>query len=184
LERREEIVTDLIEEVVAHWLFSKGYFLMNNLRVGANEIDLLAAKIYEGGIVERIHIEIQCSTTPVGYIGGSRSAKKRSETDLKKGVSAYIQKKFLQKKDVVESFLGKEYERWFICGRLKDESGITVEAFRKQEVKVIRVWDLLGEYLKIIGDKKKFFRTAQGARHHQLFEFWRIAIAPKKIISK
>ena len=39
---------DIFEEVVSNWLFSKGYFVITNLKVGNNEIDLLAIRITKG----------------------------------------------------------------------------------------------------------------------------------------
>ena len=91
-------MTDIIEEVVSNWLFSKGYFVINNLKIGVNEIDLLVVKVKDGIISEKIHVEVQCSSNPIGYIGGSSSARTRSESELKKGVAEYVEKKFSQKK--------------------------------------------------------------------------------------
>jgi len=120
-----------------------------------------------------VHIEIQCSSNPVGYIGGSSSAKRRSVNELENGVSQYVDKKFFQKKikTVVESILGKQYKKWFICGVLKDEQ--TVDAFKKHNVEVKRIWDILGEYKAMTKDKKTYLGTAQGNRYHQLFSFIR-----------
>lgn len=162
-------MTDIIEEVVSNWLFSKGYFVINNLKIGVNEIDLLAVKVKDGSMTEKIHIEIQCSSNPVGYIGGSSSAKVRSENELKKGVSEYVQKKFLQRKviKVVESYFGKGYEKWFICGVLKDEC--TIDAFKKHNIRVMRIWEILEEYREMSKNKKDYIGTAQGNRYQQLF---------------
>ena len=162
-------MTDIIEEVVSNWLFSKGYFVINNLKIGVNEIDLLAVKVKNGLISVKIHIEVQCSSNPIGYIGGSSSAKTRSDSELKKGVSEYVEKKFSQGKikKVIEYYFGKEYDKWFVCGVLKDER--TVETFKKYNIKVIRIWEILKEYKTMSKDKKNYLGTAQGNRYHQLF---------------
>jgi len=161
-------MVDLFEEVISNWLFSKGYFVINNLKVGVNEIDLLVAKITKGIIAQRIHIEVQCSSNPIGYIGGSSNAKRRSKEEIEKGVVEYINKKFLSNKikGTVELFLGKNYDKWLICGRLKDE--FTVKAFEKHKIEVKRIWDILEEYKTMFKDKKGYFGTAQGNRYNQL----------------
>jgi len=161
-------MVDIFEEVISNWLFSKGYFVINNLKVGANEIDLLAVKVAKGIITQKIHIEVHCATDPIGYIGGSRSSKKRSEKEIEKGVVEYINKKFLLEKTKgrVELFFGKDYDKWFICGRLKDE--FTVEAFEKHKIEVKRIWDILEEYRDMFKNKKSYLGTAQGNRYNQL----------------
>ena len=166
-------MADIIEEVVSNWLISKGYFLINNLKIGVNEMDLLVVKVKNGIIIEKNHIEIQCSSNPIGYIGGSSSARARSENELEEGVTEYVEKKFSQTKirKVVEAYFGKEYQKWFICGVLKDER--TIEAFEKHNIKVIRIWEILEEYLAMSKDRKRYLGTAQGNRYHQLFSFMR-----------
>jgi hypothetical protein len=159
---------DIIEEVISNWFISKGYFVINNLKVGVNEIDLLAVKFKNGIIDQKIHIEVQASSNPIGYIGGSSSAKTRSESQIRTGVRLYIEKKFTQNKikKVVESYFGKEYEKWFICGALKDER--TIQIFEQNQIKVFRVWEILDEYKSIFKNKKNYLGTAQGNRYQQL----------------
>ena len=159
---------DIFEEIVSNWLFLKGYFVVNNLKVGNNEIDMLAVKVTNGAVVEKIHIEIQCSSDPIGYIGGSKSAKSRNAKQVEEGVVEYIDKKFLSKKTrkTVEKLLGEKYLKWFICGKLKDE--FTVAAFKKHKIEVKRIWDIIEEYKMMHKDKKAYLRTAQGNRFNQL----------------
>lgn len=156
---------DLIENIIGGWLNSKGYFLIQNLKIGLNEIDALAIKLDKNHKVqEAIHIEVQCSSNPIGYIGGSTSAKKRSPKDIEKGVLSYIAKKFDSKKikALVESLAGKDCKRWFICGVLKDET--TIDYFKKKGVEVYRVWDIFKEVRANRGELK----TGHGNRCHQL----------------
>ena len=160
-------MTDIFEEIVSHWLFSQGYFVINNLKVGVNEIDILAVKIEKGMVVKKLHIEVQCSSNPIGYIGGNSSAKIRSKKEIEQGVNGYVHKKFYSPKikKVVESLLGDNYDKWFICGVLKD--GTTIEIFKKHQIKVKRIWEIIDEFKKAkIGDNK-FCGTAQGNRYNQ-----------------
>mgnify|MGYP001594322883 CR=1 FL=1 len=156
---------DIIENIVANWFNSKGYFLIKNLKVGVNEIDILAIKLNnEQKVDDSIHIEVQCSSKPIGYIGGSKSAKKRSASEIKLGVMTYIDKKFNKKKikNVIEKLIGNKYRKMFICGRLKDES--TIKYFEKNGIEVMRVWQIFKE-IKV---NKEEYKTGEGNRYHQL----------------
>src|SRR3989344_4665719 len=156
---------DIIENIVANWFNSKGYFLIKNLKVGVNEIDILAVKLNNNQKVDdSIHIEVQCSSNPIGYIGGSSSAKKRNASGIESGVAAYIDKKFNNKKikNVIERLIGNKYRKMFICGKLKDES--TIKYFKKNGIKVMRVWQIFKEIKANKGECK----TSEGNRYHQL----------------
>lgn len=50
----------------------------------------------------------------------------------------------------------------FICGVLKDES--TIDYFKKNNVDVLRVWNIFKEVKKNEND----FKTGAGNRYHQL----------------
>src|SRR3989344_4127041 len=137
---------DIIENIVANWFNSKGYFLIKNLKVGVNEIDILAVKLNNNQKVDdAVHIEVQCSSNPIGYIGGSPSAKRRNISEVELGVVAYIEKKFSDKKikSVIEKLIGNKYRQMFICGKLKDES--TIKYFQKNGIEVVRVWQIFKE---------------------------------------
>ena len=57
----------LAEEIVEEWLNRKGYFTIRGVKLGNDEIDILAIKLV-GKEVECRHIEIQASMRPVSYI--------------------------------------------------------------------------------------------------------------------
>ena len=161
---------DLIENIVSTWFQAKGYFLIQNLKVGVYEVDILAVKLgEEQKFIDAVHVEIQCSSNPIGYIGGSPSAKKRTAEEIEEGVQAYIDKKFEHPKtrEVIERLLGKDYRRMFVCGNLKDES--TIGFFKQKGVEVIRVWEIFEDVLKNLGELK----TAPGNRYHQLLHLSR-----------
>jgi hypothetical protein len=95
----------LAEEVVEEWLNRKGYFTIRGIRLGVDEIDLLAIKLAEDGTVERRHLEVQASVRPVSYIcrvpkeiqratGRAANSAKRSDQELVEGVAEWIDKKF------------------------------------------------------------------------------------------
>ncbi|MBI2049856.1 MAG: hypothetical protein HYT35_00135 [Candidatus Staskawiczbacteria bacterium] len=156
---------DIIENIVANWFNSKGYFLIKNLKIGVNEIDILAVKLNNDQKVgDAIHIEIQCSSNPIGYIGGSSSAKRRNVSEIKLGVASYIDRKFNNKKirNVIERLIGNKYRKMFICGKLKYEN--TIKYFEKDGIEVMRVWQIFKE----TKTNKGKYKTGEGNRYHQL----------------
>jgi len=58
----------LAEEIVEEWLNRQGYFTIRGIKIGVQEIDLLAVKALHSGCVECRHIEVQASMRPVSYI--------------------------------------------------------------------------------------------------------------------
>ncbi|MFA4844976.1 MAG: hypothetical protein WC654_00240 [Patescibacteria group bacterium] len=156
---------DLIENIVASWFNAKGYFVIQNLKVGVYEVDLLAVKLNERQEIEdAVHVEVQCSSNPIGYIGGSPSAKKRTNNEIEAGVQAYIDKKFehSETRAVISNLLGQSYRRLFICGKLKDE--ITIEFFKQKHIEVLRVWEIFEDVKRNNAD----FKTGSWNRYHQL----------------
>ena len=95
----------LAEELVEEWLNRLGYFTIRGIKIGVQEIDLLAVR-FSGNAFECRHIEVQASINPVSYITGvskkiqnrdgrtSNSAKKRTEEELDECVQEWIGKKF------------------------------------------------------------------------------------------
>ncbi len=156
---------DIIENIVAGWFNSKGYFLIKNLKIGVNEMDILAVKLGDDQKVnDAIHIEVQCSSNPIGYIGGTPSAKKRDAIGVEEGVVAYIDKKFNNPKitEVINSLIGNNYRKMFICGNLKEEE--TIKYFEKNGIKVMRVWQIFKELKANEGE----YKTGEWNRYHQL----------------
>ena len=158
---------DIIENIVADCFYSRGYFLIKNLKAGLNEIDILAIKLNnEQKVDDAVHIEVHCSSKPIGYIGGSSSAKKRSASKIESGVEDYIDKKFNNEKvkNVIKKLIGNKYKykKMFICGKLKEED--TTKYFDKNGIEVMRVWQIFKEIKANEGE----FRTGEGNRYHQL----------------
>jgi len=107
----------LAEELVEEWLNRQGYFTIRGTKVGVHEIDLLAIRLAKDEIECR-HLEVQASVNPVSYITrvpqevqretgrAASSAKVRSDEELRKGITEWIEKKFdLPKKEKLRSQL-------------------------------------------------------------------------------
>src|ERR1700723_1359112 len=94
----------LAEEIVEEWLNRQGYFTIRGIKMGVQEIDLLAVRWKLDGVVECRHLEVQASMRPVSYIsrvpkelqltGRAANSAKRSLSELKTGVDEWIEKKF------------------------------------------------------------------------------------------
>jgi hypothetical protein len=94
----------LAEEIVEEWLNRQGYFTIRGIKMGVQEIDLLAVKLQADGKAECRHIEVQVSMRPVSYIsrvpkeeqkaGRAANSVKRSGEELNQGVAEWVEKKF------------------------------------------------------------------------------------------
>ena len=94
----------LAEEIVEEWLNRQGYFTIRGIKMGVQEIDLLAVKWQTDGTVECRHVEVQASMRPVSYIsrvpkeeqkaGRAANSAKRSDEELIQGVVEWVEKKF------------------------------------------------------------------------------------------
>src|SRR6266446_3893079 len=56
------------EEVVEEWLNRNGYFTIRGIKVGVDEIDILAIRPCPDGKCECRHIEVQVSINAISYI--------------------------------------------------------------------------------------------------------------------
>ena len=169
-------MSDLIADVVGEWLCLKGYFIIRGLKVGLNEIDVLAIKPRDGRIAEAAHYEISISTTPISYLG-ARSAKRQSEAEIRKSVARFVAKKYTNVNTVklIERLVGKQYGRFFVTGNRKHEMEIV--ALKEHEVKVIPVTQVLAELRDLRrrrkarkGNAPEFLETANAQRYYQLLE--------------
>jgi hypothetical protein len=57
----------LAEEIVEEWLNRNGYFTIRGIKLGVQEIDLLALAV-RGTTIEARQIEVQVSVRPVSYL--------------------------------------------------------------------------------------------------------------------
>jgi len=96
----------LAEELVEEWLNRNGFFTIRGIKLGVQEIDLLAIGFKDGETICR-HIEVQASIRPISYISAlpkeiqkatgrsSHNAKERSLVEISKGVEEWVEKKYL-----------------------------------------------------------------------------------------
>ncbi len=114
----------LDEQLVEEWLNSNNFFTIRGIKLGNDEIDLLAHRNCDG-VDEYWHIEAQISYRPIGYVGGDGSAKKRTPQQVKQGVEEWVAKKFTSDKKVQkrQSIAPKaNWQYYFVYGELKDVS--------------------------------------------------------------
>jgi hypothetical protein len=95
----------LAEEIVEEWLRRQGFFTIRGIKIGVQEIDLLAIRPTANGLECR-HVEVQASTNPIGYLSRlskedqlesglkATSKKSRSEDQLRRGLTEWIDRKF------------------------------------------------------------------------------------------
>lgn len=95
----------LAEEIVEEWLNRQGYFTIRGIKLGVQEIDLLAVKPVRGGLDCR-HIEVQSSINPTSYLCplpkavqkrdgvGPYNARKRTVPEMRRGAAEWVEKKF------------------------------------------------------------------------------------------
>jgi len=136
------------EEIVVAWLNQKGFFTLNNYKVGNKEIDVLAFKPRTG---EKTHVEIGVSVNPVPPFGGIRKISKAPP--LKERVKNYFEKKFQGTNDrttkaVKEIFGTPDYQKMLVVGLLNPKydtlEGLQQE-FEKHHVKVVDFREVMKE---------------------------------------
>ena len=138
----------LDEQLVEEWLNSKNFFTMRGIKLGNDEIDLLAHR-NTNGVDEYWHIEVQISYRPIGYVGGNNSAKKRTKEELVLGAKEWVEKKFTSSKKVAKREAIAPNAIWkyiFVYGVLKDEGEL--DAFKELGVELIPYKQVLNELIE------------------------------------
>lgn len=146
---------DVFEEIVASWLQTHGYFMLNNVRYGYNkEIDILATKPSTNKV---IHIEVSCSSNPVGIFGTNKAGEK----DYERYAIDFLNKKFFNE-DVVNKIKeivnpNVEIEKWFVHAKLKEPKQLNV--FESKGIKTIHIKTIIEDIKnsklnKFSGDKR------------------------------
>jgi len=146
----------LAEELVEEWLNRQGYFTIRGIKLGVDEIDLLAVRNLEDGAVECRHIEVQASINPISYFTrlpkdlqkqgrSATSAKKRTQEELVKGVEEWVEKKFYRKRkvDLMKQLCPKEWTSELVINVVKHDE--EVEAIRSQGINVFYLKDIMRE---------------------------------------
>ena len=140
----------LAEELVEEWLNRQGYFTIRGIKVGVDEIDLLAVKFTENGGVDCRHIEVQASMRPVSYISkipkehlkanqSPSSAKARTTEILEAGVKEWVNKKFIKpnKSKVISSLFPTKWSFELVVNNVKSEQELSL--IEEEDIKIIKL---------------------------------------------
>src|SRR5512136_2230240 len=145
------------EEVIEEWLNRNGYFTIRGIKVGVDEIDILAIRPLPDGRHECRHVEVQVSINPISYITkvpvairkqtgiGAHDAKKRGTAQLTQGVREWIEAKFNQprKVELRNRLCSGSWTRELVVGTVKHEEEISL--LKEAGVTIHRLKDILSE---------------------------------------
>ena len=159
------------EEVVEEWLNRNGYFTIRGIKVGVDEIDILAIRPCPDGKYECRHIEVQVSINPISYITkvpaairkqtgiGPHNAKRRDVVQLRQGVHEWIEAKFNlpPKVQLRNSLCPGSWSRELVVGSTKHEEEL--DLLRQAGVTIHRLKDVLSEMI----EKRTAVKAAAGA---------------------
>ena len=163
----------LAEALVEGWLNHKRFFTMRGIKVGVNEMDLLAICKSEEG-VKACHYEVQVSTHPISYIskltaeqskelGKARgSAFSREDSVLEKSVEMWVDKKYTNKKigEVREQICpGVEWTYHFVHGEVKHPQEL--ELIKQHGIELISFRTVIEDQLR--NDKTGSFKGGPGS---------------------
>jgi hypothetical protein len=160
----------LAEEIVEEWLNRNGYFTIRGIKLGVQEIDLLAIRINDSKIEAR-HIEVQASVRPISYLcqlpkeaqlkSGRKpmSMKTRTHKEMVDGVREWINKKY-------EHESKKRLRKALFSGDWKYELVIHKVKF-PEELDLIRKHDItihdLNEITASLAKKDTIIQSAGGS---------------------
>jgi hypothetical protein len=149
----------LAEQIVEEWITRQGYFTIRRLKIGIEEIDLLAIKYSENGQWDKIHIEVQVSVRPGSYISGltkerqkefnisgSGNATKLTDEQLKLTVDDWLYKKYFQdiKKQVRKRLSNSDdWKYLFVHGIVKSEKEL--EFIKMQNIETKNIKEILND---------------------------------------
>lgn len=143
----------LAEQIVEEWLNRQGYFTIRGIKMGVQEIDLLAVKPQEGGKSDCRHIEVQASMRPVSYIsrvpkenqkaGRAANSAKRSADELVQGVAEWVEKKFHrpEKKLLMRTLWRGDWSSELVVNVVKSDEELNLIA--SHGVKILRLTEII-----------------------------------------
>lgn len=148
----------LAEEIVEEWLNRQGYFTIRGIKMGVQEIDLLAVKWKMDGKAECRHVEVQASMRPVSYIsrvpkegqkdGRAANSAKRSDEELNQGVVEWVEKKFRRsdKKALMAKLWDGEWSSELVVNVVKSEEELKLIA--GHGIKILRLSEIISALAK------------------------------------
>lgn len=144
----------LAEVIVEEWLNRQGYFTMRGIKLGVDEIDLLAIRLRDGALECR-HLEVQASMRPVSYIsrvpkavqksGRAPNSAKRSDDELRIGVREWVDNKFNKQKklDLMRQLAPGPWTRELVIHRVKSAEEVTM--INKLDVRILHLGMIVSE---------------------------------------
>lgn len=160
----------LAEEIVEEWLNRQGYFSIRGIRLGVNEIDLVAVKLRTGQEAICRHIEVQASMRPVSYIskvpkaarkaGKAPNSNARSDEELAEGVAEWVEGKFFsaKKRALIRTLCDGDWSSELVINNVKSEQ--EVDMISGYGIAIHRLSDIIME----LNDSSKFpIKSAAGS---------------------
>ena len=159
------------EEIVEEWLNRQGYFTIRGIKLGNDEIDILAMRPLADGKHDCRHIEVTISINPISYITkvpaavrkatgrGAHNAKKRDVTQLTQGVHEWIEAKFdlLRKVEMKNRLCPGTWTKELVVGTVKHEGEL--DLLRQAGITIHRLRDVLSEMV----EDRSVIKAAAGA---------------------
>jgi hypothetical protein len=134
----------IAEEIVEEWLNRNGYFTIRGIKIGNDEIDILAIRPLSNGLHDCRHVEVQVSINPISYITkvpaairkatgvAPHNAKKRERGELLDGVREWVAAKFDQprKSELKKRLCPGTWTRELVIGTIRheDEAELLMQA--------------------------------------------------------
>ncbi len=160
----------LAEEIVEEWLNRNGYFTIRGIKLGVQEIDLLAIAIH-GKDIDARHIEVQASVRPIGYISrlsketqkatghGATSVWRRSSDEIADGIDEWVNKKYNHpaKKQLRNILYKGEWKFELVVHHVKFDEELKL--IEKHGIKIYQ----LDEIIESLSENKTPIQSAAGA---------------------
>jgi hypothetical protein len=159
----------LAEELVEEWLNRQGYFTIRGVKLGVDEIDILATKFINDGSIEYRHIEVQASMRPISYIskvpkevqkqGKAANSMSRTNEELVQGVNEWVEKKFKKARKVklMQLLAPAKWSSELVINNIKSMEEVNL--IKERGIKIIA----LSEVIADLHDKKFIIQSASGA---------------------
>ncbi|MEW6521401.1 MAG: hypothetical protein AB1461_18530 [Thermodesulfobacteriota bacterium] len=159
------------EEVVEEWLNRNGYFTIRGIKIGVDEIDILAIRPLPGGKHECRHVEVQVSINPISYITkvpaairkqtgiGAHNAKKRDTDQLTQGVKEWVEAKYdlPRKVEIRNALCQGSWTKELVVGTIKHEEEL--DLLQQAGITIHRLKDILAG----MNEKGTMVKAAAGA---------------------
>jgi hypothetical protein len=173
------------ETIVEEWLNRQGFFTIRGIKLGLEEMDILAIKNTEHNTWKCIHCEVQVSIRPVGYISKvtkdllidlgvntTTNAKQRTNDQLYHCAAQWVEKKFkTEKKAKVRRELveGGNWSFMLVHGNVKDKREL--ELIEKCGVELIPIENIIHH---LCNNKEVVATTSPASDIIELFNYYNI----------